>query len=112
MATLQLAEGYTVRKVGSSLKVVPMRKRRVVKKSEPALVALCPFGPRRDVKLLLPGSDEMTYEGIMTEEDASALLNKKYPNHQIMDLNDFFVEFNARVAASGFSTEDRARLWR
>ena len=29
MATLQLAEGYTVRKVGNSLKVVPMRKRKV-----------------------------------------------------------------------------------
>lgn len=30
MTTLQLPEGYTVRKVGNSLKVVPMRKRRVV----------------------------------------------------------------------------------
>jgi len=29
MATLQLPEGYTVRKIGNSLKVVPMRKRRV-----------------------------------------------------------------------------------
>lgn len=28
--TIQLPEGYTVRKVGNSLKVVPMRKRRVV----------------------------------------------------------------------------------
>ena|SRR5947209_7024655 len=29
MATLQLPEGMTVRKVGNSLKVVPMRKRKV-----------------------------------------------------------------------------------
>jgi hypothetical protein len=29
MTTLQLPEGYTVRKVGNSLKVVPMRKRKV-----------------------------------------------------------------------------------
>lgn len=30
MTTLQLPEGYTVRKVKGSLKVVPMRKRKVV----------------------------------------------------------------------------------
>lgn len=29
MATLQLPEGYTVRKVGNSLKVVPMRRKKV-----------------------------------------------------------------------------------
>lgn len=29
MAALQLPEGFTVRKVGNSLKVVPMRKRKV-----------------------------------------------------------------------------------
>lgn len=36
MATLQLPEGYTVRKVGNSLKVVPQRRRKVamVKKEE------------------------------------------------------------------------------
>ena len=30
MAILQLPEGYTVRKVGNSLKVVPMRRKKVV----------------------------------------------------------------------------------
>ena len=30
MTALQLPEGYTVRKVGNSLKIVPMRRRKVV----------------------------------------------------------------------------------
>lgn len=34
MANLQLPEGYTVRKVGNTLKVVPMRKRVVVAKEK------------------------------------------------------------------------------
>src|ERR1700726_2450516 len=34
MATLQLPEGYTVRKVKGSLKVVPMRKRVVIAKEK------------------------------------------------------------------------------
>lgn len=38
MASLQLPEGYTVRKVGNSLKVVPMRKRRVAIVEEKAML--------------------------------------------------------------------------
>ena len=34
MTTLQLPEGYTVRKVGNSLKVVPMRRKVVIVKQE------------------------------------------------------------------------------
>lgn len=38
MANLQLPEGYTVRKVGNSLKVVPMRKRRAAIAKEKAML--------------------------------------------------------------------------
>ena len=38
MATLQLPEGYTVRKVGNGLKVVPMRKRKVAIVEEKAML--------------------------------------------------------------------------
>jgi len=45
MTTLQLPEGMTVRKVGNSLKVVPMRKRRVAIVKEKAMLQ----GIRREV---------------------------------------------------------------
>lgn len=38
MATLQLPEGYTVRKVGSSLKVVPMRRKVAIAKQEKVML--------------------------------------------------------------------------
>jgi hypothetical protein len=38
MATIQLPEGYTVRKVGNSLKVVPMRRKKVVIAKEKAML--------------------------------------------------------------------------
>lgn len=54
MATLQLPEGYTVRKVGNSLKVVPMRRKKVVaavkEKAMPKQieVSIHPFGSYRE----------------------------------------------------------------
>lgn len=38
MTTLQLPEGYTVRKVGKSLKVVPMRRKKVAIVKEKAML--------------------------------------------------------------------------
>src|SRR5271157_4018836 len=53
MATLQLPEGYTVRKVGNSLKVVPMRRKKVAVAKQKAMpkkieVSIHPFGSSRE----------------------------------------------------------------
>lgn len=71
------------------------------------------FGSECEVRALLSGSDEMQYSPLFASEDeAMAYIVQAYPSHQLVSANDLYVEYRARVARSGRSFEDRARLWR
>jgi hypothetical protein len=88
IANLQLPEGYTVRKVGNSLKVVPMKKKAVVVKQEKAMLR----GVRVDAKgeMDLLRSIQATYEAAnepFTAEEMLEALTKAANGENVFNLN-------------------------
>lgn len=84
MANLQLPEGYTVRKCGNTLKVVPMRRKKVaiVKKEEKMpkqiKISIHPFGSAREqlwIGEIVEG--EFAKERILAKVPASEITAKK-----------------------------------
>lgn len=77
------------------------------------LAATNPFGTKIQVKALLPGSDEWEdFPMFASREEAYAYIARHHPDHHIVSWQELYIEYRARVAASGFSFEDRARLMR